>query len=194
MWNAKPPLFEMKPQHVIGIILHHTGTRKNLSTTLESKMRGLQSFSQRAGSVSPTHLKPAWSDVPYHFYVDAAGGIAEGRDLHFAADTNTNYDTAGYIQVVVEGDFETEIPGAAQLTALRDLLAWLLVSWNIPPAMISGHKEHAPTACPGRNFMAVLPVLLAQVAEERRKLVEQDCRSTAETGRQTAACEFTVPR
>lgn len=194
MWNAKPPLFEMKPQQVVGIILHHTGTRKNPLTTLESKMRGLQSFSQRAGSVSSTHLKPAWSDVPYHFYVDAAGRIAEGRDVHFAGDTNTNYDTAGYIQVVVEGDFETEIPDSVQLTALRDLLVWLLVSWNIPPSTISVHKEHAPTICPGRNFMAVLSVLLAQVTEERRELVEERCRSSAATGAQTATCAFTEPR
>jgi hypothetical protein len=142
--------------------------RKNFATTLEAKMRGLQSFSQSPGQVSATVRKHAWADVPYHYYVDVAGRIAEGRSPRFAGDTNTKYDTSGYIQVVVEGDFEKEAVQPKQLAALRDLLLWLMRSWRLGPAAISVHKQHASTSCPGRNFMAVLPILMAQVSEQRR--------------------------
>jgi hypothetical protein len=162
-WRAKAAKPGMEPQTVTGIILHNTGVRKNPAVSLENKMRGLQSFSQNPGQVSPGHSKPAWPDVPYHFYIDATGRIAEGRDAGFAGDTNTNYKTAGFIQVVVEGDFEKEAPGAAQMNALRDLLTWLLF-WNgLSTANVSTHKDHAATDCPGKNFTAAVPDLLTQV-------------------------------
>jgi hypothetical protein len=162
-WGAKQALPGMKPQLVGGIILHNTGVRKNRGTSLESKMRGLQNFSQSPGEVSPGQIKPSWPDVPYHFYVDSAGRIAEGRDTNFAGDTNTNYDTSGYIQIVVEGDFEKEAPSKEEISALHDLLAWVLHSRGLTVESITVHKDHASTDCPGRNLMAVLPNLLAQV-------------------------------
>jgi hypothetical protein len=165
-WTAKPPGPGMEPQTVTGIILHHTGVRKNPKVSLENKMRGLQSFSQHPGQVSPGHWKPAWPDVPYHFYVDAAGRVAEGRDVGFAGDTNTNYRTTGFIQIAVEGDFEKESPGAEQLNALRELLPWLLF-WNgLATENISMHMDHAQTDCPGQNFKTALPGLMSQVRDK----------------------------
>jgi hypothetical protein len=155
----------MTPHNVVGIILHHTGVRRNPAISLETKMRGLQSFSQSPGEVSPGHRKPAWPDVPYHFYVDAKGRIAEGRDVHFAGDTNTHYDTAGFIQIAVEGDFEKETPGPEQLTAVHDLLMWLLLMGGLSDGNVSMHMDHAQTDCPGKNFKAVLPGLLSQVRD-----------------------------
>lgn len=174
-WRAKPALPGMIPQTPFGIIIHHTGEPQNRGIPIETKLRNLQSFSQRPGEVSPGHLKPSWPDVPYHFYIDVIGQIAEGRDVHFSGDTNTGYDTKGYIQVVVEGDFEKEKPAPEQMSALRDLLVWLMLSWNVPDKKLSVHMDHAPTDCPGRNLMALLPTFRASVISRRKDVVADLC-------------------
>jgi hypothetical protein len=167
-WGAKPALPGMRPQRITGIVLHHTGFPKKSSLSMKAKMHNLQTFSQQPGEVSPQHSKPAWPDVPYHFYIDASGHIAEGRDMNFAGDTNTGYNTSGYIQIVLEGDFDKEKPDQAQLEALRGLLNWLLVSYKLSRESITSHKDHAPTTCPGRFFMSALPGLLSKLSTSIR--------------------------
>ena len=114
-------------------------------------MQGLQSFSRAPGKVG-NNPKPAWGDVPYHFYIDAHGRVAQGRDINFAGDSNTKYDVKDRIQVVLEGHFDQEEPGARQLAALQQLLIKLSADYNIPPNRITGHNDHVPTDCPGKNL------------------------------------------
>ncbi|HKF99789.1 MAG TPA: peptidoglycan recognition family protein [Xanthobacteraceae bacterium] len=177
MWQAKPALAGMIPQQPTSIVLHHTGVRRNPGVSLEPKLRNLQSFSQRPVHRAAGRNDASWPDVPYHFYLDASGRIAEGRDVRFAGDTNTGYDTRGHIQVAIEGDFDTEEPTLQQLEALRDLLAWLMLSWNLTAERISVHKEHAPTDCPGRKFLAALPSVMAQTVDRHAAAIADLCRS-----------------
>ena len=79
-----------------------------------------------------------------------AGRIGEGRSLDFAGDSNTAYDTANRIQIVVEGHFNQEQPSVAQLRSLDRLVVWLAARYQVPATSISGHGDHvANTDCPG---------------------------------------------
>jgi hypothetical protein len=162
-WGAKPALAGMRAHRPYSIIVHHTGERQNPKRDLATKLRGLQGFSQRTRKMADGRTLPAWPDLPYHFYVGVDGTIGEGRDVNFAGDTNTNYDTTGHVQVVLEGNFEVEHPTAAQLAALKQVLVWQAARWRVPVERISVHRDHARTACPGKNLQAVLPRLLAEL-------------------------------
>jgi len=188
MWQAKPPLPGMTAQVPASIVLHHSGVRSNSGIGLEQKMRGLQSFSQRPVHRARGRTDVSWPDVPYHFYLDSSGRIAEGRDVGFAGDTNTGYDTNGHIQVALEGDFDTETPKPEQMEALRDLLVWLTLSWNLDVSRISTHKDHAATVCPGRNFMTLVPDLLARVSEHRAAAVADLCRKAPNDAASRRVC------
>jgi N-acetylmuramoyl-L-alanine amidase len=159
-WQAEAPSAPMKKQVPRAILVHHTGTPQKPKTTLESKLRGLQRFSQAKEKLADGRSKPAWPDVPYHFYIAVDGRIGEGRDVNAVGDTNTGYDPAGFIQVVVEGNFETESPTKAQTTALKSLLQTLKLKYNIKAASILGHNDKAQTICPGKNLLAELPEIV----------------------------------
>jgi len=61
--------------------------------------------------------------------------------------------------IVLEGNFEEEEPSAAQLTSLREMIAWLAAQYQVPPERVGGHKDFAETLCPGRKLHALLPEL-----------------------------------
>ncbi len=151
-WGANPPVAEMKAHKISRITVHHTATLQKPERALADKMKALQQFSQNPGTLGNGKAKPAWPDVPYHFYIDCHGEIAEGRDANFVGDTNTAYDPTGHLLVVLEGNFEEETPTEPQLAALRKLLTSMMARHRIAPQMLGSHKDFAETLCPGKNL------------------------------------------
>jgi hypothetical protein len=149
------------------LTIHHTATVQNPARTIEAKLAGLQAFSQRDDSLASGKKKPAWADVPYHYYVAVDGAVAEGREWRYVGDTNTEYDPAGHLLVVVEGNFETDTLTSAQRRTLDALVPSLASHFRIPGSMLATHRDFADTLCPGRNLYAEIPRLRALIAEHR---------------------------
>jgi hypothetical protein len=164
-WGAKPAKTDMMtPQTPREIVIHHTSVKQQPKVSLERKLRGLQGFSQNPGTVNG-RPKVAWGDTPYHFYIDSAGRIGEGRDVAYAGDTNTKYSTANRIQIVLEGHFDKEEPSPAQLASLDKLVVWLARKYRVSASKISGHNDHVSTDCPGKHLKSYLPMLREKVAK-----------------------------
>jgi hypothetical protein len=156
-WGAKPPVLPMKAHTLTRLTIHHTGTNQNFDRTVADKLRGLQLFSQRDDSLASGRLKPAWPDVPYHFYVGVDGVVGEGRDWRYAGDTNTEYDPAGHLLVVVEGNFQKDTLTTAQRRTLDVIVPALAQRFRIPASRLASHRDYARTECPGANLYAELP-------------------------------------
>jgi hypothetical protein len=159
-WGALPPKADlMQEQKPAEIIIHHTGERQQPRISLETKLRGLQGFAFAPGKVGSLS-KPAWGDVPYHYYIDASGRIGEGRDPGFQGDgVTTTFDNEARIQIVVEGDFEREEPTKAELESLKTLVVWLALKYAISPENIASHGDYDQTDCPGANLKSFLEEL-----------------------------------
>ncbi|MGI9521445.1 MAG: peptidoglycan recognition protein family protein [Hyphomicrobiaceae bacterium] len=167
-WGAKKAQVGLMKRHAItGILIHHTSVRQQPRLTVEKKMRGLQSFSQRPGRVG-RRRKPVWGDVPYHYYIGVSGRIAEGRSLGYAGDTNTRYNTLGWAQIVLEGNFTKEQPNEKQLMSLFDLVVVLAKKHPNVTKNIAGHNDQASTNCPGPNLKRYLPKLREHLAKTVR--------------------------
>lgn len=166
-WNAKPPVLEMTPHQVTAITIHHTATPQNFERDPGQTLRNLQAFSQREDVLGNGKRKPAWADVPYHFYIAPNGVIVEGRDLGFQGDTNTRYDLHGQAQVVLEGNFMEEQPTAEQLASLHKLVIALCRQYDVPADRIRTHRDRAEgqTSCPGDALQKEMEGLREMVGE-----------------------------
>jgi len=166
-WGAHAPVLPMTRHVPNRLTIHHTATVQNPARTIEAKMAGLQAFSQRDDSLASGKKKPAWADVPYHYYVAVDGAVAEGREWRYVGDTNTEYSPAGHLLVVVEGNFETDTLTSAQRHTLDALIPTLARHFRIAGSALGGHRDFANTQCPGRTLYAEIPRLRAAITEGR---------------------------
>lgn len=164
-WGASEPVLTMREHVPTRLTIHHSGVVTPAEVDLVKKMKGLQNYSQHEGQQADGKTKPVWADVPYHFVIGPDGRVAEGRPIQFAGDTNTEYDPAGHVLITLLGNFEEQQPTPAQLDALTELLANLSTRYQIAPDTITGHRDQAETACPGKHLQALLPELKAAVSE-----------------------------
>jgi hypothetical protein len=164
-WKAKVPVGTVKEHIIRFITIHHTASPQKENVAIEKKMQSLQNFSQREDRLASGKSKPVWFDIPYHYYIAVDGKIAEGREIKFVGDTNTEYDPTGHALIVLEGNFEIEQPSQNQLKALQELVAWLASKYQVPVDKIKAHNDFAKTACPGKNLKILLPGLREKVGE-----------------------------
>lgn len=123
-------------------------------------LRRLQQWSRR---------ERAWVDVPYHYVIAPDGVVYEGRSLEWAGDSNTAYDTAGQVQVMLMGNFEEQQPTSAQLRAAAQLLAQLMMRHSLGPERIVAHRHHtSQTVCPGAKLMAMFEAMRSEADVLRR--------------------------
>jgi hypothetical protein len=152
-WGAKPGITSRMKNHSIKeIVIHHTGVKQQKKYSLKQKLRGLQGFSQG---------KKNWGDVPYHFYIDMHGEIGEGRELKYSGDTNTGYNPANRIHIVLEGHFDGEVPSTGQISSMAALVGSLQNRFSVPSHKISGHMDHVSTDCPGENLLPLVRQMAA---------------------------------
>jgi len=162
-WGARDPVLPMREHRIERITIHHTATRQNVERSLADKLRGLQAFSQRDDSLGDGRKKPAWADIPYHYYIAVDGTVGEARSWRYVGDSNTPYDPTGHLLIVVEGNFEDEQLTEAQMRALESLVTTFARRFAVPGERLGAHKDYASTRCPGRNLYAELPRLRALI-------------------------------
>jgi hypothetical protein len=101
-----------------------------------------------------------WADIGYHFAIDRAGRVWEGRPLAWQG-AHVRDHNEGNIGVMLLGNFDEQRPTDAQLAALRDHLVTLQGVFGVPVGRVKTHQEWSNTRCPGQN-------LQSQVARMRR--------------------------
>lgn len=105
-----------------------------------------------------------WDDIGYNYLVDPNGMIYVGRgnDIRGAHFCGKNTNTMG---TCLLGNFTDQLPTAAALASLTELMAWKCGDKDINPLEVSfhaggnsnlinlaAHRDGCSTACPGDTF------------------------------------------
>lgn len=136
-----------RPHAITHVIVHHTGVP--LGDADDEVPARLRAHQRR-------HLEAGWVDLAYHLAVDRRGEVYALRDRAVAGDTATAYDPTGALLLVCEGDYTTDDPSDVQIGRLAELVADAGRRHGVPPAAVTGHRDHVATACPGDRLQARL--------------------------------------
>lgn len=146
-WGARPAEDGARDHVVRRLTVHHSAAAATDTTQGPAHLRGHQAF----------HMDDrGWPDIAYHVAVDRAGVAYRLRDWDTAGDTGTSYDPAGHFLLLLDGDFDTHDVTDAQLATAARVLAWAADHFGVALDTVSGHRDHAATACPGDALYARL--------------------------------------
>lgn len=133
------------------ITIHHDGMTPFTSTSRNSAASRLE-------TIRKSHLRRdggRWGDIGYHFAIDPAGRLWQGRPLTWQG-AHVKARNEGNIGVVVLGNYERQTVNGAQAAALETTLRSLMRKYNVPVSRVRTHQEWAATACPGRTLQQVM--------------------------------------
>lgn len=147
-WQAAAAVQPYVPHSPTGVSLHHTGTVWAGRPSPEQYLRNIQAF----------HVGPEreWEDIAYHFLVDLEGNVWAGRPPTVRGNPSIYYDPTGLILICLLGDYTAQELAEPQIAAAAKTAAWAIRRFELPPDKITGHRDHAPTSCPGTNVYRLL--------------------------------------
>ena len=125
------------------ITVHHSGA-SNAHTKWDTVVRDLN-------GILVGHLDKNYADIGYHFIVDAAGRIWEGRSLDFEGAHVANQNE-GNVGIMLLGNFDIQTPARAQVVSLQALVRELCRQHWIGAECVFGHCDLGHSACPGKHL------------------------------------------
>ena len=159
VWEAAPARPGLIDHDIDKVTIHHAGTATG--TVGPAQFRRWQDH----------HLSLGWPDIAYHFIIGRDSVVYEARPWTKAGDTATSYDPNGHLLLVVEGFFEEDVPTAGQIESLAMMLAWGAQHFDVPVEEVMGHRDHAPTLCPGAHLYA--HIVDGSLADRARQIIEE---------------------
>jgi hypothetical protein len=128
------------------ITVHHDGMNAFNSTNQGDAAARLENI--RRG-----HRGRNFGDIGYHYLIDPAGRVWEGRSLAWqgAHVAKTNQGNLG---ICVMGNFEQQTPTSQSLAALDQFVIAQMRRFRVPASRVYTHRELKPTLCPGRSLQS----------------------------------------
>lgn len=151
--KAAPIRSRLNPMRFINrITVHHEGWTPVYFTDFASTKA-------RMDSIRRSHLERMRAgDIGYHFVIDRAGYVWQGRDLRYQG-AHVGKNNENNLGIMVLGNFNKQAASSQQLASLQNLLRLHIRTYRIAKHRVYTHRELGPTTCPGnrlQNYMTDL--------------------------------------
>lgn len=155
------------PENMQKIIIHHTGTVKDLDNPVKA-IRDIYYYHT---------IGKGWGDIGYNYIIDQNGNIYEGRyGGEGVVGAHAGPGNKGSIGIAILGNYNDTELNKNVLTALELLLSEKTKLYGLEPMgesyfrgeklpNIIGHNSVMATSCPGSNIIKYLPIIRRHVAQ-----------------------------
>jgi LysM repeat protein len=164
-WHARPMKRNYDPMgQIFRLTVHHSA--------IVDTDRDFDSSARAIKDIQASHMgsKNGWADIGYHYLIDRAGRIWEGRPIYIqGAHAGNPEANRGNIGICLLGDYGEQEPAGEQKAALRDLIIHLILAYQISTDQLYTHREvrklyHlSATECPGARLQSYFDSLRAEL-------------------------------
>jgi len=168
-WGAEPPKYSYSNHPYIDkLTLHHAAccSAEDLEEG-KSQVRWIQDFHQNGRG---------WNDIAYHFLIDRAGNIYQGRP-ETVVGSHVGGANTGNIGVCLLGCYHPPEENCFQTMTEKSgesiihLFGWISDAYGQNPASLLGHRDYfGNTACPGDNVWYELPGMRIDIIDYMESL------------------------
>lgn len=152
-WKAKPPKEAYTRHAPYFFTLHHT--QAHYPATFDDaviEMQFIQDFHQNGRG---------WNDIAYHFLIDPAGNVFEGRPINVLGSHVKNRNT-GNVGISIMGNYHA--PAHDKFTSLTQdsfvaVGRYVKDTYTINVSSFYAHRELGKTDCPGDDLYAKMSLL-----------------------------------
>jgi hypothetical protein len=139
-----PRMSNIDPMNGVNrITLHHTGMRV-------VSFDDFSSSTDYIDMIRASHAGKGWADIGYHYIIDRAGRVYEGRSVNYQGAHVGKENNPHNLGIMCLGNFELQQPSDAQLRALAQTVSHLRRRHKVAANRIYTHRELTPTVCPGK--------------------------------------------
>jgi hypothetical protein len=152
-WKANPPKEAYSRHAPYFFTLHHT--QAHYPKTFDDaviEMQFIQDFHQNGRG---------WNDIAYHFLIDPAGNVFEGRPINVLGSHVKNRNT-GNVGISIMGNYHA--PAHDKFTPLTQnsfvsVARYVKDTYEIKVSSFYAHRELGSTDCPGDDLYAKMSLL-----------------------------------
>lgn len=147
-WKALPPTSNYTPHAPFYFTIHHTQAHypKNLAESV-AEMQFIQDFHQNGRK---------WIDIAYHFLIDPAGNVFEGRPIK-ALGAHVLSRNTGNVGISIMGNYHPPVDNVFT-DATRDSFVtvgrYLKDTYEVNVSSFYAHRDIGNTDCPGDDLYA----------------------------------------
>jgi hypothetical protein len=135
------------------ITVHHRGGPPSTATAEGEVIRQLD-------GVLTSHRNRGYGDVGYHFIIDYAGRVWEGRSLSYEG-AHVSGENQRNLGIMVLGNYEDQACSNGESRALSRLVLALGEHFGIRRRHVYGHRDLGSSLCPGRHLYRQVKALRA---------------------------------